>query len=342
MNINHSDNIIQKMMKMDGEQQKKLELNFYLISKEEEATNYYRAINIHLKPKSREWLKKNIVKTLEESNIGNEGDKNTFNVGDYNHELQLHDKIAKFNVKKTELQPRVEGLLKSMIKIDPEFVFKKTNFQGVQIKKDNQEVTFFYYRGITKSTSKQKKIMRKDDGYDFIEDDPIISIGGKIAFFLIKDNLFILNPSSFEHAFNYRTHVEKLRDSNIEKITSLPFFEKDTQTAEIFSSSCKKYIYSRGLANIKAENFDVIERNFAQRCDELKEIKEKAPKEEALLEDYQKKIGAIWGLLEFIDVEQKIITFKEGDSPKLLIHFFGDKIVKSFLTEEVKIALGYQ
>jgi len=54
------------------------------------------------------------------------------------------------------------------------------------------------------------------------------------------------------------------------------------------------------------------------------------------------KHSSIWGLFDHIDLENRKVIYHEGASPKPLIHFFADKIVKSFLTEDYKVAIAYE
>lgn len=342
MDINSSTNIVQEFLAMTEEQQKNVELGFHLISKEAESENFYRTTTIPLESHVREWLLNNLVTFLDEQRVENESGTKVFMVGDYNHELKLTDTIARFDVTDTVLLSRLQQLNSGIMNADLEYDNKKTNFQGVKLRINESYVTFFYYRSITKNASKQRRILRKTNAFDFVENDSLLSIGGKVSFFTIDNYLFILDATSFEHAFNYRTHVEEQRDRNIETITSMPFFDTGDSMKEIFSSACKKYIFSRGLANISRDKLEILEQNFDSRCDELKVIRDNAPSSEDALMEYKKKFDVIWELLGFIDVEQKVIIFNDGDNPKLLIHFFGDRIVKSFLSDEMKIALGYQ
>lgn len=74
------------------------------------------------------------------------------------------------------------------------------------------------------------------------------------------------------------------------------------------------------------------------RCNELKEIKEKIPEEPAKREAYISKYEVLWPLYDHIDILDKKIKINPEKSIEPLIYFFADKIVESFLTKELKEA----
>ncbi|AFM40262.1 hypothetical protein Desaci_1232 [Desulfosporosinus acidiphilus SJ4] len=122
----------------------------------------------------------------------------------------------------------------------------------------------------------------------------------------------------------------------------MPFFDYVDSNKEIFEESCKQFIYSRGLAQIKPETLNAIQENFEKRCEELLIIKSSIPAEPEQKSKYIERYNTLWKLFDYIDLDRKKIIYHEGDSPTTLIHLFADKIVKSFLTEDFRIVSSYE
>lgn len=339
MDINEKSNIMTSITNLDEKKMTDIEMSFHLVSKEKHSANYYRSSNVLLDEEVNKWLVENIIKSLADLKQNNE-EKDAFMVGDYNHELKVNDLIARCDLASLNLVDRKKQLYESIMNVDREYSFKKTNFQAVRFKYEKQEVTFFYYRGIQKDTSKKKRAIKNSNVFYFV-DDPVVDIGGKIDFFIIEDHIFIIDVRSFEYAFDYSTHVEKLRDEKLAKIIELPFFSGENSNKSDFENACKHTFYSRGLAQISEDTLSAIEKNFSARCEELRIVKKNIPENEAESEEYKKKFGVVWDLMDFIDIKEEKIKFSKEKSPKILIHFFADKIVKSFLTEDIKVALAY-
>jgi len=70
---------------------------------------------------------------------------------------------------------------------------------------------------------RKKKIVMKNANLYVFAEDTIIDLGGKIDFFIVNNNIFIVNVQSFVYAFDYRDHITERRDRNIEQIVSMPF-----------------------------------------------------------------------------------------------------------------------
>lgn len=206
---------------------------------------------------------------------------------------------------------------------------------------EERSAYFCYYRGIKKNSSRKKSVLKNANQFVFV-DEAIIDIGGNIDFFIVDDFIFIINVKNFEFAFDYRDHINDLRDQNITQIVSMPFFDDERSNKEVFEESCKRFIYSRSLAQIKPETLTAIHDNFQDRCNELSQIKANLPENHAEKERYMAKYGTIWELFEYIDLDNRKIIFEEGASPRALLHFFADKIVKSFVTEDFKVAVAYE
>lgn len=183
-------------------------------------------------------------------------------------------------------------------------------------------------------------VFKNSNQFVFI-DDSIIDVGGNIDFFIVDDYIFIINVKNFEYAFDYRDHINVLRNQNLTQIISMPFFDHEGSNKSIFEESCKRFFYSRSLAQIKPETLNAIQANFQDRCTELAYIKDNVPTEQVEKEKYMLKYGTLWDLFEYIDLENYKIVFSEG-FPKTLLHFFADKIVRSFLTEDFKVASAYE
>ncbi|MCK8487024.1 DUF4868 domain-containing protein [Paenibacillus sp. MBLB2552] len=347
MDINHNDNLIYKLSNMSDEQLKDVDLSFHLVRLQKEADQLYQSAEIQLAPDVITWLKKNVVKSLNGLKQADETENKVFLVGDYNHEISINDQIAKFTVNEEykELSDKVGKLTTSLSNPDPEYPEKDTKFQIVKLTFNNETAYFCYYRSIKKNSMKasSKKILvyKNASQYEFV-DDTMIDLGGSIDFFIVNNYIYIVSAQRFENAFVYSDHMIERRDQNIEQIISMPFFDSEASNSKMFQESCKKYAYSRTLANINSETMAAVQKNFDARCKELSQIKENEPKDQTAKERYIAKYGILWGLFEYIDLKNRKVIFTEDASPKPLIHFFANKIVKSFVTEDYKVAVAYE
>ncbi|MGE7827333.1 Kiwa anti-phage protein KwaB-like domain-containing protein [Paenibacillus sp. NPDC093718] len=345
MDINHSDNFVSKLSNMTEDELTNVDLSFHLVRLQKEADHLYQSSCIQLAPDVIKWVKKNIVKTIQGLKVVVDNDREAFLVGDYNHEITVNDQIAKFAYAEyEEISRKVGKLVTALNSHDPEYPEKHTKFQIVKLTCNEQSAYFCYYRGVKKNSMRSsKKLMVLKNANQFVfAEDTVIDLGGNVDFFIVGDHIFIINVKSFENAFDYRDHIAELRDQNLTQIVSMPFFEGETSNKELFEESCKKFIHSRGLAQIKPETLSAVQENFQDRCAELSRIKSNVPEDEFEREKYMKKYGTIWDLFEYIDLDNRKIIFIEGASPRALIHFFADKIVRSFLTEDFKVAVAYE
>lgn len=122
----------------------------------------------------------------------------------------------------------------------------------------------------------------------------------------------------------------------------MSFFQSSDVNVEEFEKICKKFVYSRSLAQIQPETLEIFQEKFEERCNDLLILKQNIPDDPLEKQKYKDELGTIWDLFDFIDLEAKKIKFEKGESPKPLIHFFADKIVKSFLTEDFKVASAFE
>ena len=347
MDINHHENIIYKLSNMPDDALTEVDLSFHLVRKQKESDSYYQSTCIQLAPDVIKWLKKSIVNSLQELKEVDDAERQVFLVGDYNHEIKLNDRIAKFVLDDDDDQgliDKVTKLVKALRCPDPEYPEKHTKFQIVKLTLGEKDAYFCYYRGVKKNSIKSSKkmmVIKNSNQFVFAE-DTVVDLGGNIDFFIIENCIFIINVRSFEYAFEYKDHITERRDQNIAQIISMPFFHGKDSNREAFEKSCKKHIYSRTLAQIKPETMAAIKENFDARCDELSQIKANEPQDQDAKEQYVAKYSSLWGLFEYIDLENRKIIFTEDSSPKPLIHFFADKIVKSFVTENYKVAVAYE
>ena len=116
---------------------------------------------------------------------------------------------------------------------------------------------------------------------------------------------------------------EKYSKSNV----SISIIEQSTQGSKLVDKAIK---------NLKSY--------FEDRCEDLKIIKEKIEENPGSTEKFKVDFGIIIDLLNFIDLENKKIqiTDENKDDINNIFYLFQNKIVTSFLTREVKTALGYQ
>ena len=342
VNINSRANFIRKISELTVDQLAEVDTSLSLVKKQKESDSYYQSLEVSLAPDVKEWLKKYIVKTLNALKQKDVDGDSRFLVGDYNHEINKQDHIAMYDVNFSEtLKGKKEKLITSLRVPDSMYEEKNTNFQMVKLSYQEDHAYFCFYRGTKKNSSRRKAVFKNSNRFEFVE-HTIVEVGGSFDFIVWGEYIFILNITNFEHAFDYRDHVNTLRDKNLEEIISMPFFDGEESNKDIFLKTSRTYIYSRGLAQIKPETLEVLQANFKARCVELSEIKKRAPTDPIKKEQYIKELGSLWELFDYIDVDGYKIKFNEGDSPKALIHFFSDKIVKSFLTEAIKVAIAYE
>lgn len=342
MNINSRDNFINQLTSLNNDEITNVDLSFYLVKKQKEADNFYLSLEKQLAPDVNTWFKSHIIEELKELKTTNHNDEFSFNVAEYNFEIQKNDHIAKLNLNSIDqLLQRKQGLINALCGEANVFSEDLINFQIVKMSYNDSSAYFCFYRGTKKNTSKKKYVMKNTNQLHFVENS-IIDVGGKIDFFIFDDFVFILNVTNFEYAFDYRDHINRARDQNINQIIALPFFNGDASNADVFAEKCKTFIYSRSLAQISPSTIDALQTQFIERCNELSIIKSALPEEPALAEIYKTKFGSLWNLFDYLDLENHQIKYDEDSSPTPLIHFFADKIVKSFLTEDFKVASGYE
>lgn len=348
MDLNHNDNIIYKIsnLELTDESLNNVDLSFHLVRMQKEADSFYQSSGIQLAPDVIKWVKKSIVKTLQGLRELDDTESKVFLIGNYNHEIKINDRIAKFELSEDQgLLDKVRKLTAALRSPDPEYPEKHTSFQIVKLTLGEQTAYFCYYRGVRKNsmrTSSKKLMVIKNANQFIFTEDTIVDLGGNIDFFIVGDFIFIINVRNFEFAFDYRDHINEQRDRNLTEIISMPFFDGEDSNKGKFEESCKRYIHSRGLAQIKRDTLTAIQTNFEARCTELSQIKANLPADQAEQERYKKKYSTIWELFEYIDLDNRKIIFKEDASPRALLHFFADKIVKSFVTEDFKVAVAYE
>ncbi|WP_176220668.1 Kiwa anti-phage protein KwaB-like domain-containing protein [Cohnella massiliensis] len=348
MDINHNDNIINRLsnLALTDEALNGVDLSFHLVRVQKESDSFYQSSGIQLAPDVIKWVKKSIIKTLQGLKEVDDTESKVFLVGNYNHEIKINDRIARFELSENlGLLDKVRKLTTALRTPDPEYPEKHTSFQMVKLTLGEQDAYFCYYRGVKKNSMRtsSKKIWAIKNANQFIfTEDTMIDLGGNIDFFIVGDFIFIINVRHFEFAFDYRDHINEQRDRNLTEIISMPFFDGENSNKGKFEESCKKYIHSRGLAQIKRDTLTAIQTNFEARCNELSQIKANLPEDQAEQERYKKKYSMIWELFEYIDLDNRKIIFKEGASPRALLHFFADKIVKSFVSEDFKVAIAYE
>ncbi len=345
MDLNQWDNLIHRISIMTEEELTNVDLSLHLVRLQKESDPSYQSTEIQLASEVIRWVKKSIAKTLQGLKEVDDGGGDVFLVGDYNHEITVNDRIAAFAyADHREIRDKAGKLIAALSNPAPEYPEKHTKFQIVKLTYEEQTAYFCYYRGVKKNSmrsSKRLMVFKNANQFVFAE-DTVLDLGGNIDFFIVEDHIFIINVKAFENAFEYRDHIAELRDQNLAQIVAMPFFDGESSNKELFEDSCKRYIHSRGLAQIKPETLSAVQENFHARCAELSRIKSNVPEDPSEKEKYKKKYGTIWELFEFIDLDNRKIVFAEGASPRALIHFFADKIVKSFLTEDFKVAVAFE
>ncbi|MCY7971048.1 DUF4868 domain-containing protein [Bacillus spizizenii] len=349
MNLNDTQNIINVLTELDERKEddlSKFDFSLYLLKKQKEADIYYQSSEVALASDVQVWAKKQLIGKLKDlkKQEGDEGGQ--FYIGDYNDEIQRKEQLAKLDMDKSQtLKKKKDDLIKAIRNNSEMYDEKKTNFIIARVMYNGNEALFGYYRGdkgAKKNTSRKRKLIFKNTNqFEFVE-HTVIDLGGNFDFILIDNMIFIDNVTNFEYTFDYRDEINKKRDANLETIVSMPFFEGPEADIEEFEKSCKRFIFSRGLAQIQPDTLDALQEKFEERCNELSILKQRTPQNPEEQEKYKEGLGTIWDLFSFIDFENKRIKFKKGENPKPLIHFFADKIARSFLTENYKVVAAYE
>ncbi|MCY8346628.1 DUF4868 domain-containing protein [Bacillus haynesii] len=355
MDLNHKDNIINVLSKLDEKNEDdlmKFDYSIYMVKKQKKADIYYQASEVSLAPDVLLWAKKQLLNQLNLLKKQGEEDADKFYVGDYNEEIHRKEQLAKLDMNGIlTLKKKKDDLISAIRNNSDMYDEKATNLLVARVMINGEEALLGYYRsdkgakknaGRKKSKGFGKKLIYKNTNqFEFVE-HTVIELGGNFDFILIGDYIFINNVTYFEFAFDYRDEINKKRDANLEKITSMQFFKGSEVDTEKFQTVCKRYIFSRSLAQIQPETLEILQENFEDRCSELSLLKRGIPEEPEEQKRYKEELGTIWDLFDFIDFENKRIKFKEGDNPKPLIHFFADKIARSFLTEDYKVVAAYE
>lgn len=341
MDINNENNLLWKLSEISEDKLPQVNLSLSLVNKQRESDAYYQTLETSIAPDVKKWIKEFIVQSLKKMKVADESGIEKFMVGDYNHEITKNDLIAKYDVSDSALLDKKNKLVASLGNPNAMYVEKDTQFQMVKMSYENEVAYFCFYKGIKKNGSRTKRwISKGSNQFQFIE-DTIIELGGKISFIVLNNCIFIMNINNFEYAFDYTDHITQLRDENLSSIISMPFFESELANKDLFENSCKMHLFSRSLAQIKPQTLTILQDKFEERCDEIAKIKRRAPSNPQKREEYIEKFGSVWRLTEYIDVDNYKIVFNEGASPTPLIHFFADKIAKSFLTEDYRVVTAY-
>ncbi|PKE27170.1 hypothetical protein [Macrococcoides caseolyticum] len=333
MLLNNGKSVIRKFLN-----DKNIQLELYLLRHTDNMDCTIEAKEAELEKEVTSFLIKNLKKNLNKLMV-----EDKFNVAKYNSEFQVHDKLATF---KAEAIAEVNDKFKEMKKAIElnELEIKNAKFQLVKLIDTEQQNACYigYYQGSKKAASNKRLIIEKEK-FKLLNEN-VISIGGKIDFMIDEeDNIYVSNALNFEHAFKYIDHIYTKRDQNIKLIVEQSLFGDDN-SQNLFSDEANKYIRSRSIAQMSDETITNLKNHFDSRCEDLKIIKKELEDNPDSKDELSKKYGIILELLNYIDLEnKKIIITKEYES-KLspIFHLFQNKIVESYLTGEVRTAVGYQ
>ncbi|WP_172250192.1 Kiwa anti-phage protein KwaB-like domain-containing protein [Saccharibacillus deserti] len=318
-----------------SEELRGIDLAFFLLRKQKESDRYYRAKEFALSEEVGEWLKRQIVQEVRRLQIKEEDGSRRFEIGEYHLEVKKRDRLARLKLEKEIGLPyeRKTALLRALANPDPLLDPAKTEFQIVQTELDGKRLHFFFYRKPKQSASRKRLAFGRSGELDFAKEE-LVELGGNIEFVLWDNELYISRLDAFENAFDYRDHVLKAKERNLEAITSLPFFEMEEADKDRFKRDCGAFFYTRTLAQMGPKQLEAIERSFGERCGELRMIRKRVPAHPERAEEYRRMYAPLWELYDFLDLERERVVYPEGRRPTVLLHFFADKIVQSFLTKE--------
>ncbi|OWA36970.1 hypothetical protein B9G55_02525 [Saccharibacillus sp. O16] len=323
----------------DPQEIEKLGLAFYLVRRQKEADRYYRAKEFVLSSEVSDWFKRQLIKEVQALQIEEEGVRR-FVVGDYHLEANKLHRLAKLTLNEKLPLPyeRKNLLLRALADPDELLDTRKTEFQVVQVDLESSRLYFFYYRKPKQSASKKRWALGRSGELDFSEDE-LIELGGKIEFVLSDHELYIANLTSFENVFNYRDHIVQAREHNLSTILKMPFFADTPQAdRERFKRDCESFFPTRRLAQMGEPQLEALEHHFKERCSDLRMIRNGIPGNAEREREYRRIYAPLWELYAFLDLEREQVKYPEGSHPTVLLRFFADKIVRSFLTGDFGLA----
>lgn len=342
MDLNSKENLINELSNLSElEIQQKIDIRLSLVCKQKHRDLGFQTMEIPLDPKVVEWLKINVVSHLNELKHESqlEDKQKFFWFSDYNHEFMKTDHISIYNTERNQkLEKKVKKLKVSLDESDPLYNKLNTNFQMLTLFFKDSKIHFCFYRGLKKHSASKTSIKKRavfsinSNEHIFFE-KPLIELGGMFDFIIHDQTLLIINNRSFEYAFDYTDFINEKRDENLNELINLEFFKGPNSNPNDFKNNSIKYVYARTLAQMKPENIKILSDNFSKRCEDLKKIKEDCPEKEEEKAKYIESYGTVWDLLECIDIDDNKIIYPDEKHTTTLIHFFTDKIMKSFLTE---------
>lgn len=340
MTINSEQHMINKILNLKEEEYSDICINIYMVNKDKQKDEYYFSKAVEVDSEIKEFLRKHIIEQLKSFKVE---DEKSFPIQKYNQEFQLNDHLGQFNLAELGNENKAVGkihLLKKAIVKDGLENIKKAKFQMIKLTYKNEKVDFCFYTGIKKSAKTKKIALFSSNEFKSISEE-IIEFGGKISFFMDEKDVYIIDPRYFEYAFDYTDHIAEISHKNIEEIAAMSFFSDDS-TRDSFKKASSHQLFARSLARIEPETLRNVDKYYYDRIGELKEIKNRRDeiKDASEKEKFERTIGELNDLMEFIDFSNDKIKFNEGENPKPLLHFFQDKIVTSFLTKEIKVMMA--
>ncbi|WP_343834625.1 Kiwa anti-phage protein KwaB-like domain-containing protein [Bacillus horti] len=317
-----------------------LDLHAYLVTKASESDELYIAKKELLHDDVRKFLKSSIRRELNDIKHADETENKIFHVTDYNHEITKNDYIAKLTIDfDATLKSKINKLVQSLIQNGSDFMDLETKFQVIEVAMNSESAYFIYYRGVKKTAINKKSTKRiqtiRHGQQLVLQNDNVVEFGGKIEMFILGENIYVINPKTLEHTFDYTDHISQKRDANLNTITQMSFFDGESKVDE-FVKSANKFILSRGIAQIKNITLEVLEEQFENRCEELKRIKADIPEGDEEKKAYKERYQALWPLYDHLDLVNYKVRFDINKSVTPLLHFFSDKIVESFLTKQFR------
>lgn len=314
-----------------------VDLSLNVIIKDPNAEYIYSSKEMVISEELTAFLGTHIINELEDLKVdGN------YNLSEYNNELQINDTISYYNysVKNDEdtIKSRIQ-LLTDAITSDQLEEVERCKFQIAKLDIEDNTIFFCFYKGVKKNSRKRKLAIFNPNELTEIQ-ERILEIGGPLAFFFDHENIYIIRVKEFEYAFNYTDHIAQKSTENLSYISNLGVFINE-ETKDNFCKKASNTFHLRGLANMKEETLQNLQMHYNDRIDELKEISDNLARfTGSEREEYLGEIGDLSDLIQHFDFEERKIIFNEDDSPTIILHFFQDKIMKSFLTHRIRSVVG--